>query len=186
MAAKKVDELEECLEGEMSKTKATVEDRISSVEDKVPFVEDKIFNLYAMVKMLENQIQTTASKAKRLAGRMTNSEFRRRDDEVEIMEERGGRDWERRSSSRIEDQLYLVLFLRLVDFLQSKKTTTSTSSYGLPQETHYIYKMPLYMHRNMYAHRYTKGASAIKTCIGLDEHVMSTHVTPRDVSRVNK
>ncbi|KAL0913166.1 hypothetical protein M5K25_016605 [Dendrobium thyrsiflorum] len=30
------------------------------------------------------------------------------------------RDWERRSFSRIEDQLYLVLLLRLVDWLQSK------------------------------------------------------------------
>ncbi|PKU78267.1 hypothetical protein MA16_Dca027022 [Dendrobium catenatum] len=33
MAAKKVDALEECLEGEMSQMKATVEDKISSVED---------------------------------------------------------------------------------------------------------------------------------------------------------
>ncbi|KAL0908652.1 hypothetical protein M5K25_023157 [Dendrobium thyrsiflorum] len=52
MAAKKVDALEERLEGEMSQIKATMEDRISSVEDKVS-------DLHAMMKkLLENQIQT--------------------------------------------------------------------------------------------------------------------------------
>ncbi|KAH0469180.1 hypothetical protein IEQ34_002412 [Dendrobium chrysotoxum] len=92
-----VDALEECLEGEMSQIKATVEDKISSVEDKVSSVEDKVFDLYEMVKkILKNQIQTAASDAKGLAGRTTNSEFHRRDNEVEIMEERGGRYGERR------------------------------------------------------------------------------------------
>ncbi|KAL0924689.1 hypothetical protein M5K25_005539 [Dendrobium thyrsiflorum] len=83
----------------MSQIKATVEDQISfvedkvsSVEDKVSSVEDKVSDLHAMVKkMLENQIQTMASEAKGPAERTTNSEFRRRDDEVEIMEKRGGR-----------------------------------------------------------------------------------------------
>ncbi|KAL0924344.1 hypothetical protein M5K25_005160 [Dendrobium thyrsiflorum] len=89
MAAKKVDVLEERLEGEMNQIKATVEYRISFVECKVSFVEDKVSDLHAMVKkILENQIQTAASEAKRPAGRTTNSEFRRRGDEVEIMEER--------------------------------------------------------------------------------------------------
>ncbi|KAL0921090.1 hypothetical protein M5K25_008125 [Dendrobium thyrsiflorum] len=58
MAAKKVDALKERFEGEMSQIKATVEDRISSVENNVS-------DLHAMM----------------------NSDFRRREDDVEIMEE---------------------------------------------------------------------------------------------------
>ncbi|KAL0924936.1 hypothetical protein M5K25_005797 [Dendrobium thyrsiflorum] len=65
MAAKKVDALEERLEGEMSQIKATVENRISSVEDKVSSLEDKVFDLHEMVKkILENQIQMAASETK--------------------------------------------------------------------------------------------------------------------------
>ncbi|KAL0904196.1 hypothetical protein M5K25_026272 [Dendrobium thyrsiflorum] len=76
MAAKKVDELEERLEGEMSQMKATVEDRISFVEDKVSSVEAKIFDLHEMVKkILKNQIQMVTSETKGPMGRMTNSEF---------------------------------------------------------------------------------------------------------------
>ncbi|KAL0904307.1 hypothetical protein M5K25_026399 [Dendrobium thyrsiflorum] len=90
MAAKKVDALEECLEGEMSQMKEMVEDRISYVEDKVLSVEDKVFDLHAMVKkLLENQIQMEASETKGLVGRTMNSEFLRRENDVEIMEEKG-------------------------------------------------------------------------------------------------
>ncbi|KAL0928780.1 hypothetical protein M5K25_000702 [Dendrobium thyrsiflorum] len=85
MAAKKVDALEEHLEGEMSQMKATVEDRISSMEYKVSY-------LCAMVKnLLENQIQTAASETKGSVRRTTNYEFRKRKNNVEIMEEKGGR-----------------------------------------------------------------------------------------------
>ncbi|KAL0911003.1 hypothetical protein M5K25_019103 [Dendrobium thyrsiflorum] len=83
MAAKKVDALEERLEGEMSQIKATKEDRISSVEHKIS-------DLHAMMKLLENQIQTAPSEVKEPAGKTTNSDCRRRDDEVETMEEQGG------------------------------------------------------------------------------------------------
>ncbi|KAL0909185.1 hypothetical protein M5K25_020032 [Dendrobium thyrsiflorum] len=77
MVAKKVDALEERLEREMSQMK-TVSD------------------LHEMVKkILENQIQTTASETKGPMGR-TNSEFRRTKKDVEIMEEKGGRYGERR------------------------------------------------------------------------------------------
>ncbi|KAL0912192.1 hypothetical protein M5K25_018150 [Dendrobium thyrsiflorum] len=87
MAAKKVDALEKRLKGEMSQIKATVEDRISSVEDKVSSLEDKVSDLPAMMKKLfENQIQTAAPEAKGLVGKMTNPEFRRRENDVEIME----------------------------------------------------------------------------------------------------
>ncbi|KAL0923889.1 hypothetical protein M5K25_004675 [Dendrobium thyrsiflorum] len=79
MEAKKVDALEECFEGEMSQIKATVEDRISSVKNKVS-------DLHAMVKkLLENQI--VAFEAKKPVEKTTSSVYRRRDDEVEIMEE---------------------------------------------------------------------------------------------------
>ncbi|KAL0918017.1 hypothetical protein M5K25_013136 [Dendrobium thyrsiflorum] len=79
MAAKKVDALEERFEGEMSQIKATVEDRISSVENKVS-------DLHTMMKkLLENQI--AALEAKESVGKTTSSVYRRRDDEVEIMEE---------------------------------------------------------------------------------------------------
>ncbi|KAH0468968.1 hypothetical protein IEQ34_002200 [Dendrobium chrysotoxum] len=69
MAAKKVDELEERLEEKMSQIKTTMEDRISPVEDKIS-------DLHAMMKLLENQIQTATSEAKELAGKMTNSDCR--------------------------------------------------------------------------------------------------------------
>ncbi|KAL0907566.1 hypothetical protein M5K25_021982 [Dendrobium thyrsiflorum] len=78
-----VDELEERFKGEMSQIKAKVEDRISSVENKVS-------DLHAMMKkLLENQI--AASEAKESVGKTTSSVYRRRDDEVEIMEEQGER-----------------------------------------------------------------------------------------------
>ncbi|KAL0908021.1 hypothetical protein M5K25_022484 [Dendrobium thyrsiflorum] len=89
MTAKKVDALEECLEGEMSQMKAMVKDRILSVKDKV-------FDLHEMVKkILENQIQTAASETKGPMGRTMNSKFCRRYNDVEIME-KGGRYGERR------------------------------------------------------------------------------------------
>ncbi|KAL0922944.1 hypothetical protein M5K25_006976 [Dendrobium thyrsiflorum] len=67
----------------MSQIKATVEDRISSVENKVS-------NLHAMMKkLLENQI--AASEAKEPVEKTTSSVYRRRDDEVKIMEEQGER-----------------------------------------------------------------------------------------------
>ncbi|KAL0916042.1 hypothetical protein M5K25_013523 [Dendrobium thyrsiflorum] len=81
MAAKKVDALEERLEGEMSQIKETMKDRISSVENKVS-------DLHAMMKkILENQI--AASETKEAAGKTTSSVYHRRDDEVENMEGQG-------------------------------------------------------------------------------------------------
>ncbi|KAL0903225.1 hypothetical protein M5K25_027586 [Dendrobium thyrsiflorum] len=65
----------------MSQIKATAEDRISSVENKVS-------DLHKMMKkILENQIQKAASETKGPMGRTTNSEFRWRKNDVEIMEE---------------------------------------------------------------------------------------------------
>ncbi|KAL0922774.1 hypothetical protein M5K25_006791 [Dendrobium thyrsiflorum] len=84
MTAKKVDALEERLEGEMSQMKATVDDRISAMKGHVS-------DLHEMVKILENQNQTAASKARYPIGRNMNSEIRRRENDVEIIEERGGR-----------------------------------------------------------------------------------------------
>ncbi|PKU77168.1 hypothetical protein MA16_Dca013203 [Dendrobium catenatum] len=76
----------------MSQIKATVEDQISSVEDKVSFVEDKVSDLHLMVKkLLENQIQIVASEAKGPMGRTTNFDFHKREHDVEIIEEKGGR-----------------------------------------------------------------------------------------------
>ncbi|KAL0915362.1 hypothetical protein M5K25_015774 [Dendrobium thyrsiflorum] len=81
MAAKKVDALEERLEGEMSQIKAMVENRISSVENKVS-------DLHTMKKkILENQI--AASEPIEPVGKTTSSVYHRRDDEMEIMEEQG-------------------------------------------------------------------------------------------------
>ncbi|KAL0909390.1 hypothetical protein M5K25_020254 [Dendrobium thyrsiflorum] len=85
MAAKKVGVLEERLKGEMSQMKATVEDRISSVEDKIS-------DLHEMVKkILENQNQTIASETRGPIVRNANSEICRRENDEEIIEERGGR-----------------------------------------------------------------------------------------------
>ncbi|PKU59799.1 hypothetical protein MA16_Dca028329 [Dendrobium catenatum] len=80
MAAKKVDALEERLEGEMNQIKMTVEERISSMEGQVADFRDM------MKKMLEIQNQTAAFMAKGAEGKSTNSKIRREEDEVEIME----------------------------------------------------------------------------------------------------
>ncbi|KAL0924494.1 hypothetical protein M5K25_005327 [Dendrobium thyrsiflorum] len=78
MAAKKVDALEERLEGEMNQIKTTVEERMSSMEGQVADLRDMI------KKMLEVHNQTTASVAKSGEGRSTNSEIRREEEEAEI------------------------------------------------------------------------------------------------------
>ncbi|KAL0911183.1 hypothetical protein M5K25_019304 [Dendrobium thyrsiflorum] len=106
MVAKKVDALEENLDGEMSKMKATVEDRISSMEVKVS-------DLHEMVKrILKNQNQMAASEARGPVGRNTNSEIRRTENDVEIIEERDGRIhvWEQRQTagSQQADELGLA------------------------------------------------------------------------------
>ncbi|KAL0909207.1 hypothetical protein M5K25_020054 [Dendrobium thyrsiflorum] len=76
----------------MSQIKATMEDLLSSVEGKISSMEDKVSELHLMMKkFFENQIQVAASEAKGLVGRTTNFDVRRRDDEVEIMEEQGGK-----------------------------------------------------------------------------------------------
>ncbi|PKU66361.1 hypothetical protein MA16_Dca027270 [Dendrobium catenatum] len=80
----------------MSQIKAMVEDQISSVEDNFSPVEDKVSNLHLMVKrLLENQIQTAASEAKEPMGRTMNFDFRRRENDVEIIDEKRGRWGER-------------------------------------------------------------------------------------------
>ncbi|PKU83818.1 hypothetical protein MA16_Dca025665 [Dendrobium catenatum] len=79
MAAKKVDALEERLEGEMNQIKTTVEKMISSMEGQVADLRDM------MKKMLEIQNQTAAFVA-RGEEKSTNSKIRREKDEVEIME----------------------------------------------------------------------------------------------------
>ncbi|KAL0921742.1 hypothetical protein M5K25_008847 [Dendrobium thyrsiflorum] len=80
MAAKKVDALEERLEGEMNQIKTTVEERMSSMEGQVADLRDMI------KKMLEVHNQTTASVARNGEGRSTNSEIRREEEEAEIVE----------------------------------------------------------------------------------------------------
>ncbi|KAL0923790.1 hypothetical protein M5K25_004562 [Dendrobium thyrsiflorum] len=80
MTAKKVDALEERLEGEMNQIKETMEERISSMEGQVADLRDM------MKKMLEFQTQTAASKARGPKVKNTNSEIRREEDEVEIVE----------------------------------------------------------------------------------------------------
>ncbi|KAL0905970.1 hypothetical protein M5K25_024425 [Dendrobium thyrsiflorum] len=80
MAAKKVDALEERLEGEMNQIKTTVEERMSSMEGQVADLRDII------KKMLEVHNQTTASVARSGEGRSTNSEIRREEEEAEIVE----------------------------------------------------------------------------------------------------
>ncbi|KAL0925469.1 hypothetical protein M5K25_003801 [Dendrobium thyrsiflorum] len=84
MAAKKVDALEERLEGEMNQIKTTVEERMSSMEGQVADLRDMI------KKMLEVHNQTTASVAKNGEGRSTNSEIRREEEEAEIPIEANG------------------------------------------------------------------------------------------------
>ncbi|KAL0914747.1 hypothetical protein M5K25_015123 [Dendrobium thyrsiflorum] len=76
MAAKKVDALEERLEGEMNQIKTTVEERMSSMEGQVADLRDMI------KKMLEVHNQTAASVAKSGEGRSTNSEIRREEEEL--------------------------------------------------------------------------------------------------------
>ncbi|KAL0912399.1 hypothetical protein M5K25_018367 [Dendrobium thyrsiflorum] len=80
MAAKKVDALEERLEGEMNQIKTTVEERMSSMEGQVADLRDMI------KKMLEVHNQTTASVARNGEGRSTNSEIRKEEEEAEIIE----------------------------------------------------------------------------------------------------
>ncbi|PKU69200.1 hypothetical protein MA16_Dca002470 [Dendrobium catenatum] len=79
MAAKKVDALEEWLEGEMNQIKTMVEEMISSMEGQIADLRDML------KKMFEIQNQTAAFVA-RGEGKSTNSEIRREEDEVEIME----------------------------------------------------------------------------------------------------
>ncbi|KAL0925810.1 hypothetical protein M5K25_004180 [Dendrobium thyrsiflorum] len=71
MAAKKVDALEERLEGEMNQIKTTVDDRISSMEGQVVDLRDM------MKRMLEMHNQTAASWAKGPKGKNTNSKIRK-------------------------------------------------------------------------------------------------------------
>ncbi|KAL0915684.1 hypothetical protein M5K25_016121 [Dendrobium thyrsiflorum] len=80
MVAKKVDALEERLEGEMNQIKTTVEERMSSMEGQVADLRDM------MKKMLEIHNQTAASFAKSGERKSTNSEICREEDEVEIIE----------------------------------------------------------------------------------------------------
>ncbi|KAL0922096.1 hypothetical protein M5K25_006058 [Dendrobium thyrsiflorum] len=61
-------------------------------------MEDNFFDFHLMVKILDNQIQTTASEVREPMGRTTDSDFRRRESDGEIMEEKGGRS----SPKRIE------------------------------------------------------------------------------------
>ncbi|KAL0911038.1 hypothetical protein M5K25_019141 [Dendrobium thyrsiflorum] len=82
MAAKKVNALEERLEGEMRQKKAMVEDRISVMEGQVS-------DLHKIVKkILENQNQMVASEARGVVGRNTNSEIRRRENDLKGGEEK--------------------------------------------------------------------------------------------------
>ncbi|KAL0917818.1 hypothetical protein M5K25_012912 [Dendrobium thyrsiflorum] len=85
MAAKKVDALEERLEGEMNQIKETVEERMSSMEGQVADLRDM------MKKMLEFQTQSAASDAKGPEAKNINSEIHREEEEVEIVEGRRGR-----------------------------------------------------------------------------------------------
>ncbi|KAL0927594.1 hypothetical protein M5K25_001779 [Dendrobium thyrsiflorum] len=69
----------------MNQIKETVEERMSSMEGQVADLRDM------MKKMLEFQTQSAASDAKRPEARNTNSEIRREEEEVEIVEGRRGR-----------------------------------------------------------------------------------------------
>ncbi|KAL0923676.1 hypothetical protein M5K25_007742 [Dendrobium thyrsiflorum] len=75
MAAKKVDALEERLEGEMNQIKETVEERMSSMEGQVADLRDM------MKKMLEFQTQSAASHAKGPEAKNTNFEIHREEEE---------------------------------------------------------------------------------------------------------
>ncbi|KAL0903658.1 hypothetical protein M5K25_028051 [Dendrobium thyrsiflorum] len=85
MAAKKVDALEERLEGEMNQIKESVEERMSSMEGQVADLRDM------MKKMLEFQTQSAASDAKGPEAKNINSEIHREEEEVEIVDGRRGR-----------------------------------------------------------------------------------------------
>ncbi|KAL0914420.1 hypothetical protein M5K25_014765 [Dendrobium thyrsiflorum] len=85
MAAKKVDALEERLEGEMNQIKETVEERMSFMEGQVADLRDM------MKKMLEFQTQSAAYDANGPEAKNTNSEIHREEEEVEIVEGRRGR-----------------------------------------------------------------------------------------------
>ncbi|KAL0918696.1 hypothetical protein M5K25_010719 [Dendrobium thyrsiflorum] len=85
MAAKKVDALEERLEGEMNQIKETVEERMSSMEGQVADLRDM------MKKMLEFQTQSAAPDAKGPEAKNINSEIHREEEEVEIVDGRRGR-----------------------------------------------------------------------------------------------
>ncbi|KAL0915176.1 hypothetical protein M5K25_015576 [Dendrobium thyrsiflorum] len=85
MAAKKVDALEERLEGEMNQIKETVEERSSSMEGQMADLRD------VMKKMLEFQTQSSASEAKGPEVKNTNSEIHREEEEVKRVEGRRGK-----------------------------------------------------------------------------------------------
>ncbi|KAL0921397.1 hypothetical protein M5K25_008463 [Dendrobium thyrsiflorum] len=85
MTAKKVDALDERLEGEMNQIKETVEERMSSMEGQVADLRDM------MKKMLEFQTQSAASHAKGPEVKNTNFVIHREEEEVEIVEGRRGR-----------------------------------------------------------------------------------------------
>ncbi|KAI0493308.1 hypothetical protein KFK09_027585 [Dendrobium nobile] len=85
MAAKKVDALEERIEGEINQIKETVEERMSFMEGQVADLREM------MKKMLEFQTQSAESDAKGSATKNTNSEIHREEEEVEIVEGSRGR-----------------------------------------------------------------------------------------------
>ncbi|KAL0922466.1 hypothetical protein M5K25_006454 [Dendrobium thyrsiflorum] len=85
MVAKKVDALEERLEGEMNQIKETMEERMSSMEGQVADLRDM------MKKMLEFQTQSATSHVKGPEAKNTNFEIHREEEEVEIVEGRRGR-----------------------------------------------------------------------------------------------
>ncbi|KAI0497469.1 hypothetical protein KFK09_020697 [Dendrobium nobile] len=85
MAAKKVDALEERIEGEMNQIKETVEEKMSSMEGQVADLWDM------MKKMLEFQTQSAASDIKGPAAKNADSEIHWEEEEVEIVEGSRGR-----------------------------------------------------------------------------------------------
>ncbi|KAL0928619.1 hypothetical protein M5K25_000524 [Dendrobium thyrsiflorum] len=91
MTAKKVDVLEERLEGEMNQIKETVEERMSSMEGQVADLRDM------MKKMLEFQTQSAASDAKGPEAKNTNSEIHREEEEGYIFCTLAGKQFDRKS-----------------------------------------------------------------------------------------
>ncbi|KAL0927836.1 hypothetical protein M5K25_002051 [Dendrobium thyrsiflorum] len=85
IAAKKVDALEQCLEGEMNQIKATMEDRIFSMEEQFSNLRDMV------KKILDLHNQTAASKARGPEGKNTNSKICRGENDVENVEGEGRR-----------------------------------------------------------------------------------------------